>query len=135
MIDITELSYGSWILYDDLPITVEGLVQERVFTRKGWCHKDSQLIQPLPLLPRFVVDLGWFPDPVPNGIRYNEKNSPDTWYVKFWIQDTTIDGEVIRAGETTFGQSPPGSMKKLSYVHELQQLYRWQVGKPLKLNI
>jgi len=135
MIDITELSYGSWILRDGAPMMVEGVVQERVFTRKGWCFAASELIQPLPLLPRFVLDIGWFPDLVPNGIRYNETNGPNTYFVKFWIDDTTIGEEVYGAGEITFGQNNPGFMKKLRYVHELQQMYRWQVGKPLKLNI
>lgn len=95
--------------------------------------------QPIPLTPELMELMKWEYDPVPNGVRWNDPNpepgeaAMDRRHVKLWGQPFERGNFKAKKGDFSFfnGQT----FKPCPYLHELQNMYRWEVCKHLEVSL
>lgn len=138
MVDPRDLFPGCYVIYELLGWEVTGVTTEgvRLWRRSRKVKTaDPDDLFGLPVTPHVMDVVGWYRDPVPNGIRYNETQGPDTWVVKFWLEKTDLGEVIYLPGEITFGKPIRNGDRKIKDIHELQQQYRWATGQHLTIKL
>jgi len=129
MINPDDLMRGNWVLDPKgNPIKVLDIVRcfvDGVGFYDGLNDEiNSETCSPIPLTTELMEQMGWLLSE--NVVIYAyEKQHPNRCLIFY------NDGKIAFAG----GRAGQASETFIQYLHELQNLYRWTVGKPLQINL
>jgi len=131
MVNVSELMLGNWVMYLGEYAVITLLHPERIEIntpmKKIKCDPSAEEVTPIPLTPELMEKLGW----------HCTENTRHKKCYKPTEKKSDLDGLVFNFGAYDFVR--PKNMHyniiAIRYLHELQNQYRWENGKPLLINL
>jgi len=128
MILATDLMINNWVRHGDLlNMKVVTIVPKYIDGDFKWLVNGmlEEKLKPIPLTPDLMERIGWEKRQDHESVLgYATQNN----YWLGWVRDNPGP---FKRGDIIVG----AEMKIITYLHELQNTYRWDTGKPLEVSL